>query len=66
MLCISSILNARDDGMQHMRFGGSCGDFTAMLISHASIFLFLIDCRIVLGPTAGRQVFALGELVVLL
>lgn len=42
MLCISSILNARDDGMQHMRFCGSCGDLTAMLISHASIFLFLL------------------------
>lgn len=39
MLCISSILNARDDGMQHMRFCGSCGDMTAVLISHASIFL---------------------------
>jgi hypothetical protein len=41
--CYASVaLNARDDGMQHMRFYGSCGDLTAMLISHASIFLFLL------------------------
>ena len=38
-------MNARDDGMQHTRFGGSCGDLTAVLISHASIFLFLIVNR---------------------
>ena len=42
MLCISSVLNARDGGMQHMRFCGSCGDSTAVLISHASTFLFLL------------------------
>lgn len=42
MLCISSILNAGDDGMPHMHFCGSCGDFTAVLISHASIFLSLL------------------------